>query len=374
LSLLPFAAWQLPPPSLPVITLYYLSTLLIFISIKKRLFQIIGMIALLILMIVSLFSHFPHLRGNSTIVTFIDTGQGSSTLLELPGNKNILVDGGGSFSPRFDPGEQIITPFLWHKGIRHLDAVIISHAHHDHYNGLESVIGNFKPDEVWINGSPESSLIYRNILKSATGAGAKLIIPEKGAEIIASGPATISSLSDLHLRDNPELEENNRSLVIGLEVGGKRFILPGDIMAADGIELVRQGIELASDVLLAPHHGSRHSAGYELIRHGRPDWLVVSASPFNSGKFPDPSLVKWCEKEKMELINLADCGSVSFTIDEYGQLSWQPISAKAGKETPLPTDEKPGERRSDLGEVRRRLPQEGNELALVDTVGISIFR
>ena len=340
LAALPFAAWQLPPPSLPVIAFYYLAALLLLFSTKSRLFLASTAILFFLMMTSSTFIHFPPAHENSTMVTFIDIGQGSSTLLELPGNKNILVDGGGSSSQRFDPGEQIITPFLWHKGIRKLEAVIISHVHQDHYNGLESVIRNFKPDKVWINGSPETSLSYEKILKAASDAGAEIIVPDEETVLIESGRAKLTSMSNLHLRKELELKENNRSLLIRLEVAGKICILPGDLMAADGNELQKKKISLESDVLLAPHHGSRYSAGYDLIRLGKPEWLVVSASPFYADKFPDPSFVKWCAGKGIELINTAELGSVSFSIDDDGQMSWQPISAKAEKNTALPTDKK----------------------------------
>jgi competence protein ComEC len=340
MAALPFAAWQLPPPSLPVIAFYYLATLLLLFSTKSRLFLASTAILFFLMMTSSTFVHFRPARENSAMVTFIDIGQGNSTLLELPGNKNILVDGGGSSSLRFNPGEQIITPFLWHKGIRYLDAVIISHVHQDHYNGLESVIRNFKPSKVWINGSPETSFLYKKILKAASDVGAEVIVPEEKTVLIESGPVRLSCMSSLHLRKDLKLEENNRSLLIRLEVAGKTIILPGDLMVADGEELQKKGITLASDVLLAPHHGSRYSAGYDLARLGKPDWLVVSASPFYAGKFPDLSFVSWCKGEGIELLNTAELGSVSFLIAGDGQISWQLISAKAEKNPALTTDKK----------------------------------
>ena len=76
----------------------------------------------------------------------IDVGQGDSLLMITPDGKTLLVDGGGfGGGPRqapqdFDIGEEVVSPALWARGIRHLDAVALSHAHSDHMGGLPAVL------------------------------------------------------------------------------------------------------------------------------------------------------------------------------------------------------------------------------------------
>jgi competence protein ComEC len=265
-------------------------------------------------------------------ITFLDVGQGNATLLELPGNNNILVDGGGSSSPGFDPGEQIIAPFLWHQAIRRLKTVVISHNHQDHYNGLEFIIRNFRPAEVWINGAVEESREYLDMLRAAEEVGAVVRVPDMGTVLAAAGAAKLTCISDLHQRLDPDLPVNSRSLVLRLAVGERKIILPGDIMADDGRRLIAQGIDLRSDVLLAPHHGSQYSAGYDLVREGSPAWLVVSASPFKAEYFPNPAFAQWCRQRQTSVINTAITGAVTFTIEASGKLSRQAISGKGAKE------------------------------------------
>ncbi|MCK4840190.1 MAG: ComEC/Rec2 family competence protein, partial [Desulfobulbaceae bacterium] len=252
LAAIPFTSHILPPPALATIAIYYLiaGSLLFFKSSKTMKFAATLTMILIMSIPTSSFSRGKDLK--QTRITFLDVGQGSATLVELPGDINILLDGGGSSSPRFNPGEQIIGPFLWHQSIRRLNALVISHGHQDHYNGLEFIIRKFKPAEVWINGSGEESREYLNILRTAAETGAKIRVPDKDTVIATGGAAKLTSISNLHQRQNPDLPTNSRSLVIKLEIDGKKIILPGDIMGDDGQNLIDQGVNLQCDVLLAP--------------------------------------------------------------------------------------------------------------------------
>ncbi|MFO7604758.1 MAG: MBL fold metallo-hydrolase, partial [Desulfurivibrionaceae bacterium] len=262
-----------------------------------------------------------------TIISFLDVGQGSATLLELPTGVKVLVDGGGSSSPSFDPGAQLIAPFLWHRSIDRLDSLVISHQHLDHYNGLEFIINNFRPREIWVNGE-SGAAEYLALLKRAEESGSAIRVPEHGSIIATGGKARLTTIGNLHLRKDEELSINNRSLVVKLESGGRKIILAGDAMGSDGQRLVDQGMNLSSDVLLAPHHGSRYSAGYQLVRAGSPDWLIVSASPFQSDKYPDPEFAEWCRQRGTKVLDTARFGTQTFTIDGNGKLNWQAVSEK----------------------------------------------
>jgi len=106
-------------------------------------------------------------------------GQGDSLLLTTPDGKTLLVDGGGfGGAPRhvaqtFDIGEEVVSPALWARGIHHLDAVALSHAHSDHMGGLPAVLRNFHPHELWVGNNPHGAA-YDALMAEAAGLHVRL--------------------------------------------------------------------------------------------------------------------------------------------------------------------------------------------------------
>ena len=60
-------------------------------------------------------------------ITYIDVGQGNATLIEFPGRKRMLIDGGGFSGSDFDVGRMVVAPFLSYKKIRRIDYLVLSH-------------------------------------------------------------------------------------------------------------------------------------------------------------------------------------------------------------------------------------------------------
>ena len=82
----------------------------------------------------------------------LDVGQGDSIFAAFPDGRTMLIDGGGlagsewvgGYRSGTDVGEEVVSPYLWSRGLKRLDVVALTHADHDHLDGLYSVLANFQ--------------------------------------------------------------------------------------------------------------------------------------------------------------------------------------------------------------------------------------
>ena len=109
--------------------------------------------------IVATYHAAPKIESRKLEITAIDVGQGDSLLVVSPQGRTMLIDGGGSIGPvrsEFDFGEDVVAPYLWSRGLDHLDVVALTHAHGDHIGGLPRIIADFHPSELWVGINPET--------------------------------------------------------------------------------------------------------------------------------------------------------------------------------------------------------------------------
>ena len=235
--------------------------------------------------------------GNRLEATAIDVGQGSSTLVKLPGGETFLVDGGGFFDDSFDVGRAVLAPFLWHSGIRGLDYVVLSHDHPDHRNGLQFILSHFSVGHFWESGLSDSKRKTASLEEIAR----KRAIPRSEImEVFGErtfGPCSVRIVhpSPEYLRDEWKGKDlNDVSLVLVITYGKTRLILPGDIGAAVEKLLFGDDAFGGSTVLVSPHHGSGHSNSVLMLDHVRPEAVIFSCGADNSFGFPADEVLEAC--------------------------------------------------------------------------------
>jgi beta-lactamase superfamily II metal-dependent hydrolase len=94
----------------------------------------------------------------------------------------LLIDARGLpfwMHSQMDIGEDVVSPYLWSRGISRLDAIAPTHAHQDHMGGLPAIIANFHPRELWLpEGIPSDEI--RDLLATAEGYNVKVIDRKAG--------------------------------------------------------------------------------------------------------------------------------------------------------------------------------------------------
>lgn len=306
--------WVITPSFLEIC--FFVGLLICLLRRPAILFQR-GFAALLALLLAgsftfSLWNPWPR---NEVQVHYLDVGQGMATLLQLPGGSSILIDGGGYQSDRFDMGEGVIAPFLWGKHVWHLDAVVITHPHSDHYNGLPFILRHFHPKRLIINGATNTDPSYQALLRQARQAHVILQPATAGMEIYADHAASLRCLGMPGIPGYTGETINDRSLVLRLQFGKTSFLFPADISVNGEEALLTEQTPVQSQVLLAPHHGSLSSSSLAFIAAVHPQLIMVSVGRNRRGVLPAPEHLRAWRRQNIPVFMTADQGTLTVASD-----------------------------------------------------------
>ena len=264
----------------------------------------------------------PVLNHGKLEVSVLDVGQGDSIFTAFPNGRTMLIDGGGQPGSEWvggqrsglDVGEQVVSPYLWSRGIKHLDVVALTHAHHDHLDGLHSVLQNFRVGELWI-GRDEETVAFESLLKEARERGVRIVHEVSGSKFDWDGvtgdvlwPADLTPVNEA---------SNDDSLVLRLEDGSVRFLLAGDIQKKVEQRLVKEEAEIAADFLKVPHHGSKTSSTPDFVAAVAPKVAVVSAGEANPFGHPAPGSVERYAQAGVRVLRTDRDGAVTALTDGH---------------------------------------------------------
>ncbi|MGB8769918.1 MAG: ComEC/Rec2 family competence protein [Candidatus Korobacteraceae bacterium] len=247
-------------------------------------------------------------------VTAIDVGQGDSLLLITPEGKTLLMDAGGipgNARSDFDVGEEVVSPYLWSRGIRLLDAVAISHAHTDHMGGMRSVIANFRPQELWY-GVESPSQGFQDVEAAARSnhVDLKSYVAGESFEFGSIHVRVLNPQPGWQPHDPPQDDE---SLVLRMQYGGSSVLLVGDSHKRIEKFLLYEAPQ--SDLLKVGHHGSSTSSSPEFLAAVKPRYAVVSVGFYNSFKHPRPEVMERYAAAHIPTYRTDLFGAVSFYLN-----------------------------------------------------------
>lgn len=289
ISELNFAQLALPPMLLIDWILFILLGIAFYFSLPHRRWYVF-------VFLVSFFvvNKNPSLDSDDYNVALLDVGQGLAMVVETK-DSVLVYDTGPAYASGFSTARAVLIPYLYHRGIKRIDTLIISHADNDHIGGLSVLINEFPVGEIFtsrVDEIPQARLCTKGQSWSNNGIRFSILSPDQ---------ATPSG-------------SNNLSCVLKISNGWVDTLITGDIEKPVEDHLLNQAIDLGSDILLVPHQGSKTSSTQAFINAVNPKVALIAAGYRNHYGHPHPLVEKRYIESGIELYSTIDSGTILLNI------------------------------------------------------------
>lgn len=244
-------------------------------------------------------------------LSLLDVGQGQALVIETQ-NKTLVYDTGPSFGKRFDGAYIAISPYLRYRGQQSIDRLIVSHADRDHAGGAPRLLKDWSV-ETRLSGQVDR--LKKNFaLDGFKACQANQTWWWDGVKFEVLAPGLFIAG-----------DHNDHSCVLKVTAGDTNVMITGDLSSKHEAKLIEyyDQARLQSSVLIAGHHGSRHSTHQAWLESLQPELVLFSAGYRNAFGFPAQLTLNRIEAKNIGWLNTACEGAIRI---RFTPQNWQILS------------------------------------------------
>ena len=226
-----------------------------------------------------------------------DVGQGNAVIVRTA-RHTLVYDAGPRYSLESDAGHRVLVPLLRALGER-VDMLVLSHRDSDHTGGARPVLA-----------MQRGATLLSSIEEGHELQGARTPMRCQAGQRWTWDGVDFSVLHPLPADYAAPAKPNALSCVLRVQAGDLSALLPGDIEAPQEQALLARGADLAADVLLVPHHGSRTSSSPAFVQAVRPRWALVQAGYRNRFGHPVAEVMARYPSVGAQVVDSPHCGAM----------------------------------------------------------------
>jgi competence protein ComEC len=238
-------------------------------------------------------------------VHFIDVGQGDSILLQINGY-TVLIDAGPNSS-----SSELLT-YLDNNGIKNIDYVIATHPDEDHIGGMDEIIKNYEIGSFYAPKLTKDTDTFKNMVNALKSKGLKINVANEDIALNLGEDVEFDFLAPIEEKYE---ESNNYSIVAKLVYKESSMLFMGDAENLVEAQILRDKIDVDTDVIKIGHHGSNSSSSTEFLNEVSPDYAIISCGKNNKYKHPHKETINKLVKAKTEIYRTDLLGTIIISSD-----------------------------------------------------------
>lgn len=282
---------------------------------KKFIFPFVGLISFIIFPVLVLFSWFG---DDSLRIWFLDVGQGDAILIQTPGKKQVLIDGG--------PGKD--TNFLLSRYLpfwdRKIEAIFLTHPDADHSNGLIEILKTYDVDNFYssfylfqakdFGENTDEINELKRLVKKRKSSGRKIC----GLKQAAFDKIELWLFWPLCDKETLTENRNSSSLAILLRYEEFEALFLGDLPNNYQNQLSVANYFQNIEVVKIAHHGAKNGMNKGLLEKTQPGVAVISAGKNNRFGHPHEETLKTLKELNIVVKRTDENGTVEVVVNKKG--------------------------------------------------------